>query len=430
MKIAIIHHHLHPGGVTSVICQQIRAIAGWGVSVKIQLMLGEAPAELALPGVEIMVNPLLKYQDCSGMKPDAVRRQAALLTEYLSANTGHDAIITAHNLSLGKNPLLNIAIRALAEQGRKILYYCHDFAEDRPENLRNLQYAVENCMQQTVQSALYPAMPTCRYAALTSHDARRLQYCGIAAEQITRLPNPVTLPPETPAAPAATPAQVMRALGLAPELRSFLYPVRGIRRKNLGEFILLAAVFGDCSNWITTLPPKNPVEKTEYDCWLEFCRKQGINVCFGAGEHFDLKSLMNAADACFTTSVMEGFGMAFLEPWLFDRPVMGRELYVCADFRESGIDFPLLYPAIQIESNDGALRDFAGLDTPGKMTFIADMLKDPSAFEQFRQLNPMLEKISLPVDVRLIARNKQIVENEYSLENYGARLYEIYQAFL
>lgn len=426
MKFTLIHHHLHPGGVTSVIRQQLRAIAGFADLEGIQIMSGEA-ADLSLPDVEIMVNPRLNYHKCSGMTASAVHNEIALLANYILNNTDKEAILTVHNLSLAKNPLLNCAMKTAAEQGRNVLYYCHDFAEDRPENIRNLQYVAENVLKQSVQAILYPDLPNCRYAALTSHDVLRLQRCGIAAEHVALLPNPVVLPQN--AAPAVTPAQIMRELDLAPGRMNFLYPVRGIRRKNMGEFILLSAVYGDRANWITTLPPKNPDEKIEYEYWLKFCRAHNLNVRFGAGERFDLSSLMNASDACFTTSIMEGFGMVFLEPWLFKRPVMGRELYVCADFRRSGIDFPVLYAAITVEKEDGTLCDFAGLDTAGKITFITRLLEEPEILRQFKLLNPALENIFLPVDARLTDRNKQIIENEYSLETYGARLHEIYKTF-
>ena len=428
MKVAIIHHHLHPGGVTSVIRQQITAISGLEKSVRIQLMLGELADESAFAGIETIVNSMLGYRDCYGMPAERARHEIKLLADYLLKNICQDTLIIAHNLSLCKNPLLNCAIKAAAEQGRKVLYYCHDFAEDRPENMRNLRYAAE-IMQQSVQAVIYPDMPNCRYAALTSHDVRRLRSCNIAAEHIAQLPNPVTLQPEFTSAPTTAPAQIIHALGLTPKLKNFLYPVRGIRRKNLGEFILLAAVFGNRSNWITTLPPKNPLERAEYDYWREFCRYRKVNVCFGAGERFNLQSLMNAADACFTTSIMEGFGMAFLEPWLFDRPVMGRELYVCADFMGSGIDFPMLYPAIKIMSGNGTLCDFAALDTAEKTAYISRIQDDSSSVEQFIELNQELERIFLPTDIQLVARNKQIIKHEYSIEKYGAKLNEIYQTF-
>ncbi|MEZ5304096.1 MAG: hypothetical protein R3F11_26155 [Verrucomicrobiales bacterium] len=55
------------------------------------------------------------------------------------------------------------------------------------------------------------------------------------------------------------------------------------------------------------------------------------------------------ADAMVTTSVAEGFGLAFLEPWLAGKPVVGRDLpEITADFAESGVDLAHLYARLEI----------------------------------------------------------------------------------
>ncbi len=55
------------------------------------------------------------------------------------------------------------------------------------------------------------------------------------------------------------------------------------------------------------------------------------------------------ADALITTSVAEGFGLAFLEPWLASKPLVGRNLpEITADFAEHGLDLSALYNCLPV----------------------------------------------------------------------------------
>ena len=50
-----------------------------------------------------------------------------------------------------------------------------------------------------------------------------------------------------------------------------------------------------------------------------------------------------------TTSVAEGFGLAFLEPWLAGKPLLGRDLpEITEDFKENGVVLDALYSSLQI----------------------------------------------------------------------------------
>ena len=117
------------------------------------------------------------------------------------------------------------------------------------------------------------------------------------------------------------------------------YPVRVIQRKNIGEFILLAALFNENANFVVTQPPQNPVEIERYKKWVDFCKKEKINVTFEAGTKVDFEKLLIASDFCITTSYNEGFGMVYLEPWLLNTPVVGRDIdFISKDFRADGFD--------------------------------------------------------------------------------------------
>lgn len=116
------------------------------------------------------------------------------------------------------------------------------------------------------------------------------------------------------------------------------YPVRGIRRKNLGEFALLAALFPE-HNYILTLAPKNPLEADAYDVWTEQVRRLGLPMHVNAGALWPFEEIMAQSAGAVTTSIREGFGLAFLEPWTLGKAVTGRDLPdITRDFKAHGID--------------------------------------------------------------------------------------------
>ena len=69
------------------------------------------------------------------------------------------------------------------------------------------------------------------------------------------------------------------------------------------------------------------------------------------GMHPDtpFNQVVSSADACITTSVGEGFGMSFLEPYLMNRPLFGRDLPdITAGFNSDGIRLEGLYNTLPV----------------------------------------------------------------------------------
>ncbi len=155
-------------------------------------------------------------------------------------------------------------------------------------------------------------------------------------------------------------AKVRQSIGLPDDARWCLYPVRGIRRKNVGEFVLL-------SRWIRpdqfaglTLCPTTPVEKRSYERWREVAAQIAPKAVFDVGQHPDVTFADNvsAADFIMSTSVAEGFGMSFLEPWLAHREVIARRLpTVTDDFESSGVKLSKLYDQILIPGDAAWIRE-------------------------------------------------------------------------
>lgn len=72
---------------------------------------------------------------------------------------------------------------------------------------------------------------------------------------------------------------------------------------------------------------------------------------FALGERWQgsFGALLRSAHALVTTSVAEGFGLAFLEPWLAERAVVGRDLpEITHEFQAEGVDPGGLYTRLEV----------------------------------------------------------------------------------
>ena len=91
-----------------------------------------------------------------------------------------------------------------------------------------------------------------------------------------------------------------------------------------------------------------------------------------------------------------------------------------------GIVFPLLYPSININWNNSVV-DFASLSTINQMQYISNLVETPGKAGELFSQNEFLRKLLNSVDQTLIEKNKAIILQEFSLENYAKRLERIYQ---
>lgn len=376
--VAILHHHLRGGGVTQIIRQQYILLkhAGWRVSV----LTGEASAD-DFP-VRATVVPELGYASSEA----ALKRQDNRMTDCsrtaiqtpvtsTSVQKLYETVVEAavqtlgsppsiwhvHNHALGKNPEVTALIALMAKRGEKLLLHIHDFAEDnRPGNYLGLARSQLEVEGVPLREVCYPSGEHVHYAVLNQRDYDYMAAAGFAKKQLHLLANPVDNPAKNN--DSGNKSGLSRNKMLPETL--FLYPVRAIPRKNIGELVLWAAVCKaqskDGIEWAVTLPPKNERYLNHYNAWKQFCRKQSLPVVFEAGEHYGLTyaELIEASSCMFTSSMAEGFGMVYLEPWLAGKPLAGRNLTVITrDFSDNGVRFPGLYDTLDIPQR--------WIDTPG-----------------------------------------------------------------
>ena len=127
MKIAIVHYHLQPGGVTRVIENTLQAWEENGQTVEAVALSGRP-----YPGDQLTNTQVVDGLDYA-TPSEAINPQilANRLLEAAKSGLGkRPDIWHIHNHSLGKNPSLTEAVAILAESGESMLLHPHDFAED------------------------------------------------------------------------------------------------------------------------------------------------------------------------------------------------------------------------------------------------------------------------------------------------------------
>ncbi|MCP5051233.1 MAG: glycosyltransferase family 4 protein [bacterium] len=444
MKVAFLHYHLRPGGVTTVIKRQVAAVKP---DCETLVLCSHPSGELDGLDAPVSHVPLVAYghkvketftpRDLAGSILEAIHRRWP---------DGCD-VLHVHNPLLAKNRELLKALEILRDQGMSLFLQVHDFAEDgRPDVYYDREYVAD-----------------VHYGVINSRDYDILRKAGLKEEGLHLVANNIKpFPADNDVSPDSdTPGSGM-----------VLYPVRAIRRKNIGEVLLFSLFLGKNQAVGITLPPGSHGDRTSYLQWKSFIRDHHFDVHLDVGETGDYRQLVKRAPFILTTSVNEGFGFSFLEPWTAGKMVFGRYLpHVCEDFQRRGVELRHLYsdfriPLETIASGNGkepfyerwrhslfhsarafgysldpatvgnAFRqltpnrsiDFGVLDEAAQMNALLQIKNHTSMTRRVRELNPWLrEQPGTGTNTDTIAHNDRIVRQCYGNENYRKTLLDIYQ---
>ena len=433
MKVVFIHYHLKPGGVTTVLKHQIEAVQTFGEAL---VITGEAPPEpLSAP---FRIIPSLSY-DTVRVDADSPKQIAAAVSSAIHETWADGCdLIHIHNPTLNKNKDLLHVIELLQKENASLFLQIHDFAEEGRPHVYYQQ--------------AYPHH--CHYGVINTRDYGFLIDSGLQEKGLHYIPNAVS----------TEPAEV----GDSSLEDCILYPVRAIRRKNLGEVLFLSMLLPAELPLRVTLPPNSPADFTPYRYWQKQVRHYGLNVEFESGIKHEFQQLYRSARFILTTSIMEGFGFSFLEPWLSGKMVWGRLLpAICAGFIKEGIDLSHLYLHIMVPTEWAGRSDLClsirqtmessyaayGLCVPSSkiekalthieqqdcidfgtlseffQTRILDsMNNNPQAIDRLVKLNPFLADIGVkPVKQQIISQNAAIIGSRVSKGRYTQRLNHLYQ---
>lgn len=433
MKVVYIHFHLKTGGVTTVLTQQVNAIQKDAET----LVITGTPPENPL-AADVSVVEELGY-DSRPIDPYRAKSIADSIIDaiYRKWENGCD-LIHVHNATLAKNRNLLAALHLLQQRNFKLFIQIHDFAEDgRPSVYFEDEYPHD-----------------CHYGVINSRDYRILLKSGLKDAGLHKLFNMVQ----------TSDAEPVRSVGG----NRILYPVRALRRKNIGEAILLSLFLPDAGSISITLPPNSPADIQSYEGWKIFVQEKNLPVFFDVGLGVDFGKLVRSAAFIITTSIMEGFGFSYLEPWAAGKYLWGRKIdEICQDFEANGVDLNRLYSRLNvpiawidrneflekrlacvIENSDrfqyginqdrvlrdiektiiGETVDFGILDEQFQKRIIKRLLSDEADKSRLISLNPWL---SVPGeganDLELIDKNKKTISRIYNKDVYRDTLLKIYR---
>jgi hypothetical protein len=335
MKIAIVHYHLGTSGVSSVIERASRELTRRGIAHVI--IVGQCPSDIdkTLP---VRVVDGLGYNNAPLDQEGAEKILHELRTTATETLGAPPDLWHFHNHSLGKNRAVPQIVSMLAKQHERLLLHIHDLAEDgRPENAANI---VDVPM-------LYPIAPQIHYAFINSRDQQNFIEAGLPPSNAHLVPNPVD-------GPASSAHRKPISRNQPPLL---LCPARGIRRKNIGELILLTLLAPKGTHTAITLAPKNPQWLAIHDRWKIFCAENRLPVEFAVVDRIapaknsdaSFESWISHATHFVTCSVAEGFGLVFLESLAYDKPLIGRKIeHISQDLAKHGVEHDGLYEKILI----------------------------------------------------------------------------------
>ena len=308
MKVVLVHYHLRCGGVTSI----IKSIASFleRLSVDYLILVGEASAELK-ERYPLEVLPALGYDQLT--QENEISKIVEKAQMIVKNHLGEGVVWHFHNHALGKNFVFPSLVAKLALIGEKLLLEIHDFAEDG----RSSNYAVIDSFP-----LLYPQAEHIFYAVINSRDFRHLREAGCHPKNLIYLPNLIE-------------ALEISNETVAEEKENYvLYPVRGIRRKNLGELLLWSLLVDDGTNFVITSGVENPKWQEIYQQWVEVAKQLEAPVIF-EGRGLSFENWLSKATHIMTTSVAEGFGMLYINAPALNKPLWGRDLIeITEDFKK------------------------------------------------------------------------------------------------
>jgi len=414
LNLGFAHYHLYPSGVKTVMINNTLALASRkkfeNIFISIFASIEENISRAGLFSIkDMLLNPVdnlhirnidvdgLRYSDKTFRSREefinAARETKRAIVRNIDlsrATPDNPYVLHVHNFSLAKNPTTPMALALIARwalQHKKpllILNQIHDFVEN---NRFELMKHVLNCTgkydPEFAASFLYADLPNIFYAVLNSEDLDNLISIGIDPEHALLLPNSVgnvrgsRINSENRAYIEQLKTVITRTARKSgfffePERKIILQPVKPIARKNIAESVLLISMLNSLEpgyQLLVTLTPNSPSDIRYSETIKRFVQQHRLPVYIGLDHRevisrldrqyrpsdssmLGISDVFNIAAAVISTSIIEGFGLPFIEGWLFGKYVLGRRVKsVIEDFEQNGLDFSSLYQRFAIDFN-------------------------------------------------------------------------------
>jgi len=333
------------------------------------------------------------------------------VAERLQQQFADADVILMENLSIGINPAVTYAFHLWslweyqAKTDKRFFIRVHDFAQQRPANFGNIkkfQAFLPTDMPDWHQ-ILYPSTPNVEYISINTTDYYRLIDHGIEPRHIWYVPNSIDnslvrnrrLGKSRRLDPARRDNSLAGQLRLEletkknvdPEAAILFYPVRAIPRKNVEEAIYLTQLLNNLAklpdyrqkydldpsyHLIISLNGGNEEERRYARTIRLFVEENHLPVTIdisdivGLHREYDpedpqrivkygVVDMYDVARMAVSTSLLEGFGFVFIEPWAAEQCIIGRNIpSVTMDFIKAGLSLDHLYSALLVNGHDYA----------------------------------------------------------------------------
>jgi putative hydrolase of the HAD superfamily len=540
LNLGVAHYHLYPSGVKTVMMNNAVALSSRkkyeNIFVSIFASIEENISSAGIFSIkDLLPHPVNNlhihnidvesldysartYRSRKEFIKAARETKRAIVSgiDFYRATEDNPYILHVHNFSLAKNPTVPMALRLIAMwalQHKKpllILNQIHDFVENNQSG--QMQHAL-NCTgkydPEFASSFLYPDLPNVFYAVLNREDMDNLISVGIAPERALLLPNSVGSVKSRGSAPESSEyldqlksviARTAKDSGFYFEAdrKIILQPVKPISRKNIAESVLLLSAInklGPDHQLLVTLTP-NSISDIHYcNAIKRFVKRRQLPVYIGLDHRevisgldrryrpqdmsmLRISDVFNIATAVISTSFIEGFGLPFIEGWLFGKYVFGRRIdAVIDDFEQNGLEYSSLYDKIAIDFDwldisidllvsqyrnkinrnrqmislppldkakvkrevllkkifdlDGkTCIDYADLSLQSQLKLIDKLINTPSMMEKFIEDNPVVGSFAgvlrkPPTDV--IDSNRRKIINRYGARAQATRLIKSFE---
>lgn len=352
-RLVLFHYHFLPGGVTSVVRDIIGAVSEAGNIEEVVLCCDAAMGVTGLPpdlpplSIRVHDLPEMGYRQRESYDRSRFQHDRRAILGAMTDLEGPETLFWVHNHHLGKNPALTAALSDYARKGGSpLLLHVHDFPEcGRWDNYLFLkEYAEE----------WYPRGERVWYGVINRRDYRILSESGVPEGRLFYLPDCAPLDSgeeRSEASRRRARKSVMECCirsGFSFDEKAplLVYPVRTIRRKNLIEAFLIASMAG--CNLVVTLPANSAPERPYESVVAGLSREPFYRGAWALSRSCpgSFPDVMRAADLILSSSVMEGFGLFFLETKSRGTNFVARSLEVMDDFK--GLDREGVYDILPV----------------------------------------------------------------------------------
>jgi glycosyltransferase involved in cell wall biosynthesis len=399
--------------------------------------------------------------------------QGINIMEVLAEKLKPFDIVLTENLGIGINPAVTYAFFLYLQYcqhhhpRKRIFYRAHDFLQQRAKNFQNLKkfQDTELALIPNWHEVIYPNYPNMGYITINTFDVSRLIEHGVDRTRIAYVPNCIDeglIVPDDEHKNLRK--RLNEELGLAPHVKIILYPVRCVKRKNVEEAVFLTCLFNaiaqkkikmhgvslkDKFHLLVGVKPTAGEDKEYADTIGAFCKRHKLPVTVGLQDFvsferevnpkrmeivkFGLGDAFKMADIVVTTSYLEGFGFAFIEPWYIGKAVIGRNIpNVTQDFQRAGVNLDHLYNVLRINGQDFFSIGYQDKEHIGLNRRLKEILKlkDTSYVKKVIEVNEdsigmMLSFLEPEIKETTIKRNRDVVASRYSKRQVAEQLWEV-----